>query len=70
MNLITSFQKARDGSNDLDNLGIACRDANRAKWDLMLEEFILLCKQVLEKQGYEVNKKSDETKTEEKSNSP
>jgi 5-methylcytosine-specific restriction endonuclease McrA len=51
--------KSRNGSNNLDNLGLACKQANQAKSDLLLHEFIDLCKDVLLHNGYEVNKKVD-----------
>jgi len=41
----------------IDNLGIACRDANMAKNDMMLEDFIQLCVEVCENNGYQVIKK-------------
>lgn len=45
---------SKGGSNEFDNLGIACREANRAKSDMSLSEFLTLCKEVLEYHGYEV----------------
>lgn len=48
---------AKGGSNKLKNLGIACKDANFAKRDLLLEDFLVLCKDILEHNNYEVNKK-------------
>lgn len=47
---------SKGGSNNLDNLGIACREANRAKDVLSVEEFINLCKEVLEHNGYKIKK--------------
>ena len=49
--------RAKGGSNDLKNMGLACRDANVSKFDLSLSEYLSLCKEVLEFNGYEVNKK-------------
>lgn len=46
----------KGGLSDLNNLGITCKYANLAKRDLMLSEFIDLCKEILEFQGYSVNK--------------
>lgn len=46
----------KGGSNFIDNLEIACRDANFAKRDLLLEDFIELCKDILEYQGYKIIK--------------
>lgn len=49
--------KNKGGENSLDNCNIACRDANQAKGNLLPDEFILLCKEVLEfnKQKTRVN---------------
>jgi CRISPR/Cas system Type II protein with McrA/HNH and RuvC-like nuclease domain len=44
------------GECTFENLGIARPEANRAKSDLTLEEFILLCKDVLVNFGYKVSK--------------
>jgi 5-methylcytosine-specific restriction endonuclease McrA len=46
--------KSKGGTNKLDNLGIACRDANQAKNDLMLSEFLELCQDVLKNFGYKI----------------
>ena len=40
--------KNRDGQNTLDNCNIACREANQAKGNLLYEELIVLCKEILE----------------------
>ena len=48
---------SKNGSLGLDNLGIACKKANLAKSDMSIEEFIEICKKVLEFNGYEVVKK-------------
>lgn len=39
--------KNKGGDNSLDNCQIVCREANQAKGDLLPEEFIELCKEVL-----------------------
>ncbi len=49
---------SKNGSCGIDNLGIACRDANQAKHDMSVDDFITLCKDVLEHNGYDVNKKT------------
>lgn len=46
---------SRGGSNNFSNLGIASTVANQAKSDLLVEEFIQLCKNVLEHNGYTVS---------------
>jgi 5-methylcytosine-specific restriction endonuclease McrA len=46
----------RGGSNDIDNLGLACKEANKAKSDMTINEFIQICKEVLEHNGYRVIK--------------
>ena len=45
---------SRGGTSTLDNLGITCRPANQAKTDLMLDEFLTLCQEVLEHHGASV----------------
>lgn len=45
---------SKGGSSDIENLGIACNYANLAKNNLMIEDFISLCKEVLEFNGYQV----------------
>ena len=44
------------GDNSIDNLGITTKEANMAKADLTQEQFLALCKEVLEHDGYEVHK--------------
>ena len=39
--------KNKGGVNSLDNCNIACRDANQAKGNLLYNEFIALCEEVL-----------------------
>jgi 5-methylcytosine-specific restriction endonuclease McrA len=39
--------KSRGGDDSLDNCQIACREANQAKGDLLVEEFIELCNKVV-----------------------
>ena len=46
--------RSRAGENNIDNLGIACKEANQAKSDMLLEEFLDLCKEVLIQNGYEI----------------
>lgn len=48
---------AKDGASDLDNLGLTCKEANHAKYDLTVDEFLALCKEVLEHHGYDVQKR-------------
>ena len=47
----------RNGDNTLENLGICCPEANGAKGAHLVEEFITLCKDVLEHNGYTVAKR-------------
>lgn len=49
---------SRGGVNDSTNMGVACREANQAKSDMLIEEFIDLCKDVLVHHGYNVRKKN------------
>lgn len=46
--------RCRGGSVDLDNLGVAVSDANRAKGGLSVEEFLNLCLDVVQYHGYEI----------------
>lgn len=41
--------KSKGGDNSLENCGLACRSANQAKTDLTLDEFVQLCREVVEK---------------------
>ena len=46
--------KAQGGTGNLDNMGIACKDANQAKGSLTVEETLHLCKEILEHHGYNI----------------
>lgn len=46
----------KGGPNTLKNMGLSCRDANMGKGDLLLDEFIQMCKEVCEHNGYKVHK--------------
>ena len=48
--------KSKGGTNELDNLGVCTPEVNAAKGDLSVEEFIELCKDVLNHNGYTVKK--------------
>ncbi len=45
---------SKGGDNSLENLGVACKEANMAKHNLTLNEFISLCIEILTFQGYKV----------------
>ena len=47
---------SKGGDNSIENLGICTKEANMAKSDSTLEEFIELCKTVLIKNNYEIIK--------------
>ena len=47
---------AKGGQNTLDNLGLATSEANHAKRDMTPDQFINLCKKILENNGYDVTK--------------
>ena len=51
---ITPYSKG--GSSTLDNLGILSKDVNAAKSDMTVEDFLNLCKNILEYNGYEVKR--------------
>ena len=46
--------RSKGGTNDLDNLGVTCKEANQAKGDMLTGEFIDLCKDVLQHHGYKI----------------
>lgn len=48
--------RSKGGDNSIDNLGLCCRDANMSKTYLTTEEYLSLCKEVLENFGYIVTK--------------
>jgi CRISPR/Cas system Type II protein with McrA/HNH and RuvC-like nuclease domain len=50
------YPRILGGDSSFDNLGVARPEANRAKSDMTVEEFIELCKDVLENFGYTVTK--------------
>ncbi len=52
---------SKGGSDTLDNLGVTSTQANKAKSDMTVDEFIQLCKEVLMHNGYSVTKGSPET---------
>tara|TARA_R110000765_G_scaffold7963_9_gene26168 strand:- start:6971 stop:7510 length:540 start_codon:yes stop_codon:yes gene_type:complete len=47
---------SQGGHNDLDNLGLCTRDANRSKAHMTYDEYIEHCRKVLENLGYTVSK--------------
>jgi 5-methylcytosine-specific restriction endonuclease McrA len=55
-NLDHIIPKAKGGLNTVENLGLTCRDANSSKTDLLVDEYLNLCKEVLENFGYVVTK--------------
>jgi predicted transcriptional regulator len=42
----------KGGDHTIENLGITCKEANFAKGNLLVDEFLDLCKEVLENHGY------------------
>lgn len=49
--------RAKGGINTIENIGLATKEANFAKHDMKLNDFIQLCKEVCENQGYKVVKR-------------
>jgi len=48
---------SKGGGGTIKNLGLTTREANYAKGDMILEDFLELCKDILENHGYEVKEK-------------
>jgi|TARA_B100001939_G_scaffold99219_1_gene85493 hypothetical protein len=46
--------KSRGGTGGIENMGIACYEANQAKGNLTVHETLQLCKEILEHNGYKV----------------
>jgi 5-methylcytosine-specific restriction endonuclease McrA len=57
-NLDHKIPRAKGGRNTLTNLGILCPEANRAKHDMTIDEFLVFCKEVLEHNGFTVTQNS------------
>jgi len=51
--------RARGGSNALENCGLSTKAANRAKADMTLDGFLILCQKVLTHNGFIVTKIKD-----------
>lgn len=47
---------SKGGKSDLNNMGLACKEANKGKDELTVEQFIELCKDVLTHNGYSIQK--------------
>lgn len=45
---------AKGGESTIENLGIVCKQANRMKHDMSVEELVDMCKEILNHQGYDV----------------
>lgn len=48
--------RSRGGKSNLENMGLLRRDVNEAKSSKTIDEFLQLCKEVLEYNGYEVRR--------------
>lgn len=44
--------QSKGGKNTLKNLGVACKEANMAKSDMLVDDFIQLCVDVCKNNGY------------------
>jgi 5-methylcytosine-specific restriction endonuclease McrA len=47
---------SKGGSNHISNLGLTCKVANIAKTNMMLDEFLTLCQEILKNHGYQISK--------------
>jgi 5-methylcytosine-specific restriction endonuclease McrA len=47
---------SKGGKSSLENMGLACKEANQAKSDMIMDDFLKLCKEVLEHNGYTVSR--------------
>lgn len=43
--------RSKGGSNSIENLGLASKEANQAKNNMMLEDFVGLCREVVKQRG-------------------
>lgn len=48
--------RSKGGDNSIDNLGICTAKANKTKSDMSVDELLMLCKKILETNGFKVNK--------------
>ena len=48
--------RAKGGTNELENMGLTTKKANQVKSDLLLHDLFDLCKKILDKNGYKVEK--------------
>lgn len=48
--------KSRGGTGGIENMGLACYEANQAKGNLTVDETLQLCKELLQHNGYKVIK--------------
>lgn len=47
---------SKGGTGEINNMGICIPEANQSKSDMLIEEYLDLCKSVLENFGYKVEK--------------
>lgn len=47
---------SRGGTNELENCGICVPEANRAKSNMLLDEFLVMCAKILTYNGYQVTR--------------
>lgn len=51
---------SRGGNNSLENLGLCTKKANEMKGDMTPDELINMCKKILEHQGYQISKSTEQ----------
>lgn len=54
---------SKGGDNSLENCQVVCADANQAKSGMLQEDFLQLCKEILEYNGYKVEPSTSEVET-------
>lgn len=57
------FPISKGGLNTIENIEIVAKEANQCKHNMILEDFLNICGEILTKHGYEINKKLGDVKS-------